>query len=188
MSLFPRRARRFVAGVCFYLANHVVSRIPSFTIRHAYYRSVLGIRIGRDSALHMGLFVTGRAISVGDNVVINRGCYLDGRVGVRIADNVSVSPGVYIMSLEHDPDSPTFEARGAPVVVERNCWIGAKALILPGVTLGEGSIVGAGAVVTRSIAPNRIAVGVPAREIRDRRGAAHYRLRYFTWFDTDVDI
>jgi acetyltransferase-like isoleucine patch superfamily enzyme len=173
-------------GLKFYLANHLISNIPSFRVRHWYYRHVLRYSIGQDSSIHMGTFVTGDFVTIGDNVVVNRNCYLDGRIGLEIGDNVSISPEVYIASMEHDPDSPSFATRGGKVVIESNVWIGARALITPGVTLGEGSVIGAGAVVTKSINPYRIAVGVPARELRDRNRAIHYKCRYSPWFDTDV--
>ena len=180
------RLSAFLRGMRFYLANHVIAEIPSFRVRHWYYRRVLHYRIGRDSSIHMGTFVTGDSISIGDNVVINRRCYLDGRLGLEIGDNVSISPEVYIISMEHDVDSPTFATKGGKVVIEDNVWVGARAIILPGVTLGEGSVVGAGAVVSRSVAPYRVAVGVPAREIRDRNRGLRYRCRYLPWFDSDV--
>jgi acetyltransferase-like isoleucine patch superfamily enzyme len=169
-----------------YFANHLIANIPSFRIRHWYYRNVLHYRIGRDSSIHMGTFVTGDYISLGDNVVVNRDCYLDGRIGLEIKNNVSISPEVYIVSMEHDPDSPVFATRGGKVVIEDNVWIGARAIIAPAVTIGEGAVIGAGAVVTQSINPYRIAVGVPAREIRDRNRSLEYKCRYFPWFDTDV--
>lgn len=134
----------------------------------------------------MGVFVTGNNISIGDNVVINRKCYLDGRVGIEIHNNVSVSPEVYIVSLEHDPDSADFSGRGCKVVIEDNSWIGARAIITPGIVIGEGAVIGAGAIVTKNIGPYKIAVGVPAREIRDRNHDIRYKCSYFPWFDTDV--
>jgi acetyltransferase-like isoleucine patch superfamily enzyme len=180
--------RRFGAALVYVVANHVIARVPSFVLRHFFYRRVLGYRIGRESAIHMGVSVTGPSVSLGDNVVINRGCHLDGRVGIAIADNVGISPGVRIYSLEHDPDDPAFATRGGVVTIEKNAWIGAHAMILPGVTIGEGAVIGAGAIVTRAVAPYRVAVGVPAREIRDRPREIAYKLRYYTWFDTDVEI
>jgi acetyltransferase-like isoleucine patch superfamily enzyme len=184
--MVSEKMKRFFAGIAFYAANHIVANIPSFRVRHCFYRRVLGYRIGRNSSIHMNVFFTGFNVTIGENVVINRQCYIDGRVGVEIKDNVGISPWVYIASLDHDPASPAFETRGAKVVIENHSWISAKAIIMPGVTIGEGAVIGAGAVVTRNIAPFRIAVGVPAREIKDRTVNINYKLRYFTWFDTDV--
>lgn len=180
--------RHFLSALRFYVANHLINRLPSFGLRHWYYRRVLGYRIGHDSSIHMGVFVTGTRISIGDNVVVNRNTYLDGRAGIVIKDNVSISPEVYIVSFEHDPGSSSFATRGEVVTIENHVWIGARALIVPGVVIGEGAVIGAGAVVTRSVNPYRIAVGVPAREVKDRNPEIAYRCRYFTWFDTDVTM
>ncbi len=180
------RLNTFLIGSKFFFANHLIAGVPSFRIRHWYYRTILHYGIGRDSSIHMGVFVTGNNVSIGDNVVINRKCYLDGRIGIAIRNNVSISPEAYIVSMEHDPDSPSFATRGGEVIIENNVWIGARAIIAPGVTIGEGAVIGAGAVVTKSIHPYRIAVGIPAREIRDRNRNLDYKLRYFPWFDTDV--
>jgi acetyltransferase-like isoleucine patch superfamily enzyme len=177
---------RLGSALKLYLANHFIAHVPSFRVRHWYYRRVLGYAIGRDSSVHMGVFVTGDRIKLGNNVVVNRRCYLDGRMGVEVRNNVSISPEVYIVSLEHDPDSPVFATRGGTVVIEDHVWIGARALITPGVRIGEGAVIGAGAVVTKDIRPYRIAVGVPAREIRDRPRTLDYACRYIPWFDTDV--
>ena len=117
------KRKRFWSALKLYLASHVIAHVPSFRVRHWYYRHVLGYAIGRDSSIHMDVFVTGDVITLGDNVVINRRCYLDGRVGIDIRNNVSISPEVYIVSLEHDPDSPAFATRGATVVIEDHVLI-----------------------------------------------------------------
>jgi GT2 family glycosyltransferase len=117
----------FRPALKFYLANHLVTHIPTFRVRHWYYRRVLKYCLGRDSSIHMGAFVTGEFISIGDNVTINRRCYLDGRIGIEIHDNVHLSPEVYVISMEHDSDSPLFATRGGKVVIERHAWIGARA-------------------------------------------------------------
>jgi acetyltransferase-like isoleucine patch superfamily enzyme len=142
--------------------------------------------IGKDSSIHMKVFVTGKYITIGDNVVINRRTYLDGRIGITIKNNVSISPEVYIVSMEHDPNDPFFATRGGEVVIEDHAWIGARAMILPGIHIGEGAVVGACAVVTKDVNPYQIVAGVPARPIGQRSKQINYRCRYFPWFDTDV--
>jgi maltose O-acetyltransferase len=110
--------------------------------------------------------------------VINRDVLLDGRAGLRIGHNVSISEGTALFTLDHDPQSPTFERRGAPVIVGDRVFIGARAIILPGVTIGEGAVVGAGAVVTRDVPPYTIVTGAPARPIGERRRDLTYTLDY----------
>ncbi|MDD5706907.1 MAG: acyltransferase [Kiritimatiellae bacterium] len=181
-------AGAFIRAAEFAFANHVVARIPSFCLRHAYYRHVLRYAVGEHACIHMGCFFTGNAVSIGSNTVINRRCYIDGRMGVSIGDNCSISPEVYILSMDHDPQSPDFATRGGQTAIGHNVWIGARAIVRAGVAIGDGAVIGAGAVVTRDVAPWRIAVGNPAREIKDRNRDVRYRCSYRTWFDTDVQV
>jgi len=178
--------RRFLGGLVFYFANNFIANFPSFHIRHWFYRHILHYALGKDSSIHMGVFVTGRKIKIGDNVVINRRSYLDGRIGITIHNNVSISPEVFIVSMEHDPNDPMFSTRGGEVVIESHVWIGARAMLLPGIHIGEGAVIGAGAVVTKDVEPYQIVAGVPARVIGERSRPINYLCKYFTWFDSDI--
>jgi acetyltransferase-like isoleucine patch superfamily enzyme len=180
------RLKRFCVAAAYFLFNNVVGKWPSYSLRAAYARGILGLKIGPGAALHMHCFITGRRISVGERTVINRGCYLDGRGGLTLGSDVSVSPDCYLLSLTHDPRDPGFAAQARPVSIGDRAWIGARALILPGVTVGEGAIVGAGAVVTRDVEPFAIVAGNPARKVGERPRDLAYALSYFPWFDTDV--
>jgi len=176
----------FLAGLKFYIANNWIAQCPSFHIRHWYYTNIMHYTLGKDSSIHMGTFVTGQYIHIGDNVVINRRVYLDGRIGITLKNNISISPEVYILSMEHDPNDPWFATRGREVVIEDNVWIGARALIRPGIHIGEGAVVGACAVVTHDVEPYQIVAGIPARPIGQRSRNIEYRAKYFPWFDSDV--
>lgn len=180
--------RGWVRAASFAWGNHVAAWLPSFRLRHAYYRHILRYKLGQDCCIHMGCFFTGEKVSIGPNTVLNRKCYVDGRLGVNIGANCSISPEVYILSMDHDPQNPEFATCGGLTTIGDHVWIGARAIILGGVTIGEGAVIGAGSVVTRDIAPWRIAVGNPAREIKDRNRDIRYRCRYTTWFDTDIQI
>jgi acetyltransferase-like isoleucine patch superfamily enzyme len=177
---------QFLRGLKFHIATNWVANCPSFRLRHWFYRRIMHYSLGKDSSIHMGVFVTGYNIHIGDNVVINRRVYLDGRIGVRIRNNVSISPEVYIVSLEHDPNDPAFATRGAEVVIEDDVWVGARAMIMSGVRIGRGAVVAAGAVVTKNVEPYQIVAGVPARPIGERSHELSYKLEYFPWFDTDI--
>lgn len=175
-----------MSGLKYYSATNIVANVPSFRLRHLFYRKIMRYTIGRDSSIHMGVFVTGNNIIIGDNVVINRRTYLDGRIGITIKNNVSISPEVYIVSMEHNPNDPDFGTIGGEVVIDDHVWIGARAMLLPGIHIGEGAIVGACSVVTKDVDPYQIVAGVPARPIGQRSRNINYRCRYFPWFDTDV--
>ncbi len=180
------RFKPFLSAFTFYIYNNFVTDFPSYTVRHWYLRHVLRITVGKNTAVHMGCFITGKQITIGCNSVINRNCYLDGRGGVEIGDNVSISAETYIVSLTHDPQDATFAAVGKKVSICDYAWVGVRALILPGVTLAEGCVVGAGAVVTKSLEPYSIAAGVPARKIGERNRSLDYSLSYFPYFNTDI--
>jgi acetyltransferase-like isoleucine patch superfamily enzyme len=159
--------------------------MPYF-IRHWYLRKICHIKIGKESSIHMGCFITGSNIEIGNNTVINRNTYLDGRVSLKIGNNVNITHQTLIQTLTHDPQNCDFVCLCKPVIIEDHVWIGARAIILPGVTIGEGAVIGAGSVVTKSIAPYSIAVGNPAKVIKTRNRDLRYKSKYFPFFDTDI--
>jgi acetyltransferase-like isoleucine patch superfamily enzyme len=180
------KIKNLMVALVFYLYNDFITHFPSYIVRHLYLRNVLKIQLGKGSSIHMGCFFSGRHVSIGKNSVINRNCYIDGREGVAIGENVSISPEAYILSLDHDPDSPNFETIPKPTVIKDFVWIGVRALILPGIHLPYGCVVGAGAVVTKNPEPYDIVAGVPARKIGVRTKELNYTLKYFPYFNTDV--
>ena len=103
-------------------------------------------------------------LRVGARVSINAFVHIWALGGVTIGDDTLIASHVAITALTHDPRSELFSASSQtrPVVIGRNVWIGTHAVILPGVTIGDGAIIGAGAVVTRDVAPRAVVVGVPA--------------------------
>lgn len=109
----------------------------------------------------------GRFIRLGKNVFINHACSFLDIGGITIEDEVQIGPRVNLTSENHplDPaDRTTLIPR--PIVIKRNAWIGAGATILPGVTIGENSIVAAGALVSRDVPPNTVVAGVPAKVVK----------------------
>ncbi|SDS63726.1 DapH/DapD/GlmU-related protein [Opitutus sp. GAS368] len=104
-------------------------------------------------------------LRVGARVSLNAFVHIWALGGVTIGDDTLIASHVAITSLTHDPQARLFSASALtrPVVIGRNVWIGAHAVILPGVTIGAGAIIGAGAVVTKNVAPGAVVVGVPAR-------------------------
>lgn len=112
----------------------------------------------------------GKNIKVGRNVFINSGCCFQDQGGIEIGDGTLIGHQVVIATLNHDPDP---EKRGdmfpRPVKIGAKVWIGSHATLLPGVTVGEGAIVAAGAVVTRDVPPRSVVAGVPARVIKSIR-------------------
>ena len=134
----------------------------------------------------MNCFFTGDVIEIGNNTIINRQCYLDGRMGLYIGDNVSISPEVYILTLQHDPDDPYFSTKGGSVHIDDRVWIGVRAIILPGVHIGEGAVIAAGSLVNKDVAPFTIVGGIPAKPLKERSPKLFYNLRFFPYYDTDI--
>ena len=109
----------------------------------------------------------GRKITLGKHVFINSGVQFTDLGGIHLADDVLIGPGAALISVNHRLDAAhRRDIDVAPIVIQQNAWIGAKAIILPGVTVGENAVVAAGAVVTKDVAANTVVAGVPAKIIR----------------------
>jgi acetyltransferase-like isoleucine patch superfamily enzyme len=156
-----------------YVTNHVVSHIPSFSLRRWWYDRVLGLRLGHRAAIHLGCHlwnygprqVRCNGSRLGAYSYVNHDCCLDLRGSLVIGDHVSISQETTILTATHGVNDPDFRIEHQPVVIEDHVWVGARAMILPGVTLGKGCVVGAASVVTRDIAPLTIVAGAPARPV-----------------------
>jgi maltose O-acetyltransferase len=104
----------------------------------------------------------GGSIEIGDNNFIN-GVFISASSRVKIGNNCKFGPITMIMDSDfHDIKDHSKDGQTSEIIIEDNVWVGARATILKGVTLGEGSIVAVGSVVTKSVPPNSIAAGVPA--------------------------
>ena len=109
----------------------------------------------------------GENISIGKNVFVNHACTFMDRGGITLEDNVLVGPKVNLITTNH-PLHPS-ERRATishAILIKRNAWIGAAATIMPGVTIGENSVVAAGAMVTKDVPANTIQGGIPAKVIK----------------------
>lgn len=136
-------------------------------------------------------------ISLGSNVVIHENAYFQGYGGISIGDNVAISLGCTIITSGHVYDGPGWDALPwseanveAPVTIEDNVWIGFNVTLLPGVTVHEGAVVGAGSVVTNDIPRCAVAGGSPARVIKYRDVETYEALkaaRAFRVIPTDID-
>jgi acetyltransferase-like isoleucine patch superfamily enzyme len=162
--------------------NHGLTHFPAAWLRKVYLRVWLG-SFGRGTSVQMNCrFLNGRKVHLGKRNVINFGCLFDGRkFHIRTGDDVSIGPEATLLSLGHDPRSPEFADRGGDVTIGSKVWIGYRALILPGLTVGDGAVVGAGAVVSKSVEPFAIVAGNPARKIGERNRDLIYELEYEPW-------
>lgn len=140
-------------------------------------RALFGDLIGKtvdDGFMLIPPFYTtgGLDITVGRNVFVNQNCTFYDLGGLDIGDDVMIGPNVSLITSGH-PIEPSQRRAGViakPIVIGRNVWIAAGATIIGGVTVGENSVVAAGSVVTRDVAPNTLVGGNPARVIRSIAG------------------
>ena len=109
----------------------------------------------------------GKNIKLGKNVFINSGCCFQDQGGIEIGDGCLIGHQVVIATLNHDL-SPATRANMTPskVTLGKNVWVGSHATILPGVTVGDGSIIAAGAVVNKDVPPACVVAGVPAKVVK----------------------
>lgn len=109
----------------------------------------------------------GRNITVGKNVFINQNCTFMDRGGITLEDGVLMAPRVNLITTNHTISPKNRRnVESKPIHIEKNVWIGTNVTVTPGVTIGENSIIAAGAVVTRDVPPNVIAAGIPAKVIK----------------------
>lgn len=142
--------------------------VPIYSFRWLVYQGA-GVKIGPDSHLHMGTqFFYPAQVEIGQDTIIGQNAFLDGRAKLKIGNHVDIASDVMIYNSEHDINSADFAAKSAEVEIGDYVFIGPRAIILPGVKIGQGAVVAAGAVVTKDVPEFKIVGGVPAREIGER--------------------
>ncbi len=170
-SAFEKWAIAFINE---FMVNCLLPVVPFWLPRRLYLK-VIGMKIGRKSfVMRRSYIVAPQHISIGDYSHINRGCLLDARGGITIGSNVSVSHNVSIVTGGHDYKSLSFEGRYLPIKIEDYAWLGINSTILQNVTVGEGAVVCAGAVVTKDVEPYTVVGGVPAKVIGTRPKGLNY--------------
>lgn len=174
---------RVLAGsVLSYGYNNLISHFPSRSLRMFYLRLYLA-DFGKGTNVQMGCrFLNGRKVHLGDRNVINFGNLFDGRRHhIRIGDDVSIGPEACILTLGHEPESKDFSDKGGDVVIGDKVWIACRAVVLPGVEIGEGAVVGAGSVVSQDVEPYTVVAGNPAKFVKPRPRSLKYALDYKPW-------
>ena len=114
-------------------------------------------------------FFSSRRIKIGSNTFVNRGCFFDALGEIEIGANCSLAMGVMICTSTHSLGDQVKRAgalNAKNVHIGNGCWIGARATILPGVSVGDGCIIAAGSVVENDCDPNGLYAGVPARKVK----------------------
>ncbi|MBO6117884.1 MAG: galactoside O-acetyltransferase [Bacteroidales bacterium] len=151
------------AQLCFKI-NHTMPYTDEY---NSLINELFSQGIGENSRIMPPLnVVRAKNVKIGKNVVIMNNCLMMSAGGITIEDDVLVAANSQLISNNHDLQEHQI-ITCKPVHLKRNCWIGAGATILPGVTIGQNSVVGAGSVVTKDVPDNCIAVGNPAKVVKN---------------------
>jgi len=148
------------------LACNLLAGDPASRFLRKSLLSLIGAKIGRETAIAGGGYFGCGKITTGENVFINRRCYFDGEDWVHIGSNVVIGHGVTFVTAKHQMGDSVRRAgkvTGVPIHIGDGVWIGSNTVILPGVVIGKGTVVGAGSVVLEDLPENVVAVGVPAK-------------------------
>jgi len=160
-----------------FVSLQLIGKIPLQVLRHCFYSRWFKLTLGHNSVIYNSCHIRApHRIVIGDNTSIGDHCILDGRSGLTIGNSVNLSTGVWIWTLQHDMNDPEFGVKGAPVIIEDYAWVSSRTTLLPGVTIGKGAVVAAGAVVTKSVEPYTVVGGVPAKKIGERSKELNYKL------------
>lgn len=171
------RAELGALPIRFVVAQAVCGVLPPFVgvrLRTRILR-LGGLHIGRGTTVWGRIVVGGAAdpagrLSFGDQCMVNGGCTFDVAAPITVGRNVAFGQEVLVVTGGHEIGPPGRRAAALvarPVTIGEGAWLGARAIVLPGVTVGAGAVVAAGAVVTRDVLPNTMVAGVPARQIGD---------------------
>ena len=166
---------------CLYYAvtlfgNIMINKIPSRHIRKWFYR-LMGAKLGRNTfPCRRVEILLPKGLKLADNVAVGWYAELDARGGIIVDHDTNISSHVKIITGSHDIDDPDYTADFKPVYVGHHCWIGTGAVILQNVSIGDGAVVAAGAVVTKDIPAGEVWGGVPAKYIRERNCELSYKI------------
>ncbi|MBW8381406.1 MAG: hypothetical protein K0M69_02635, partial [Youngiibacter sp.] len=129
--------KAFIYDTIYVLLNYIVANIPSWNIRKLFY-IVFGMKIHKKARIHMKCTVIMPwKIEIGENSIVNEHCYLDGRGGLFIGNNASISIYTIILTASHDSRSGNFSYYKSPVVIKDNVWIGARSIIMENSSVEE---------------------------------------------------
>ncbi len=174
--------KRIASGLLWIFYNVIVNHIPSWIIRRFLYECG-GMKIGKGARIGLMVRVSKvRNITIGERSVINQNCYLDGRGGLIIENDVTVSAFSFIITETHLPNSEKFDTKTEAVIIKDHAWLGMRAMVLNGSVVEKNVIIGAGCVFKGKSEPNDIIVGNPSRVVKKRELSNDYEKKYRAFF------
>lgn len=166
----------FLYGLVTYLAL-LVGKIPSHFVRNFLYRTLFRLRLGAKATIYGGAKLRSPwRIKIGACSIIGEESLLDGRGELIIGENVNIGSGVWLWTMEHDLNDPTFASTKGRIFIDDYAWLSSRVTVLPNVNIGKGAVVAAGAVVVKDVSPFTIVGGVPAKVIGEREKNINYTL------------
>lgn len=157
-----------VSGIRSTLNERFIPWLPSKSLRNLGMR-LAGAQVSKNVMFYPGFSVRNpKKLVIEDGVNIGPKSLLDARSGLIIHRNAVIAYEAIIWSLNHDYNDENFCGKGAPTEIGAYAWICSRAIILPGIKIGEGAIVASGAIVTKDVPPYSVVAGVPARVIGNR--------------------
>ena len=171
----PAFVKKEVLELQYLFVNYIICNIPIWIVRKLLY-ICCGMRIGRKSRIMMKVKIySPHKVIIGNRTVINEYCYLDGRGGISIGDDVTIATYAKLITGSHDIDSEDFRYRSRSIAVENNCAVFSDALVLGGAILHNGCVISAKSFVRAGeYNSNSIFAGNPAKLIRYRKNEAKY--------------
>lgn len=183
INRYKRTKAHWQPGWEWWVTNSFLCNFPSKRFRNFMLKK-MGITFEGDARIYAGFHIRNpRGIIISKGVSIGPKVLLDGRMGLQIQEGAVIGYGAIIWTLNHDYNDIHFCGKGAKVTIGRHAWVCSNAIILPGITVGEGAIVASGAVVTHDVEPFSIVGGIPAKVIGHREEKA-----YEYGYDASSDI
>lgn len=146
----------------------IICNIPSKHFRRKLLNLYPNVSIQKKVAIYNGLYWWQGPLYIGEGTNVGFKCHLDCRKGIYIGKNVCIATGVTMWTLHHDYNDIHFKTKGGGIKIGDYVWICSQAIILPGVNIGEGAVIAAGAVVCKDVEEYTIVAGVPAKKVGER--------------------
>ena len=176
-----KRILGFYAGGFIFYSILQTGKIPFHTVRNFIYRYVYKANLMENVIIYSGAEIRSPdKLTIGKGSIIGHHSVLDARNFIEIGENVNFSHGVWLWTEQHnhnDPDFSTESSKKKKITICDRAWLGPRVIVLPGCTIGEGAVVGAGSVVTKDIEPFSINAGIPAKKIGERNRKINYILK-----------
>lgn len=170
--------RTIIRNLSYRLLSPLFLNIPSNSIRKIFI-ILYGAKIGKGVFLARGVDVREpRGLTIGNYTSVNKHTILDGRGKLTIGNNVDIAQDTMIWTAQHDYNDDYHKYIRTPVTICDYVWLGSRAMVLPGVNIGRGAVIAAGAVVTKDVDDLNVVGGVPAKAISVRKSRLLYSLHH----------